>query len=69
MPTRILLFHSYLSHIWFYFFSPNAVVKQTHVLKCFYQEHNETMPSIGIEPATLRSLARRRNQLSYAAAK
>ena len=27
------------------------------------------MPNTGIEPATLRSLARRSNQLSYAAAK
>ena len=55
------------------FFSPvNAVVKQTPVLafhttqracleiivKCLSQEHNDVMPSMGVEPAALRSLAR-----------
>ena len=67
--------------IWFFkFFSPvNAVVKQTPVLsfhttqrackeisvKCLSQGHNDVMPSTGIKPANLRSLARRSNQLSY----
>ena len=69
--------------IWFFnFFSPvNAVVKQTPVLsfhttqrackeisiKCLSLGHNDVMPNTGIEPATLRSLARCSNQLSYAA--
>ena len=35
----------------------------------FFQGHNEVMPSEGIELATLQSLARRSNQLSYGATK
>ena len=37
-------------------------------VKCLSQEDNDIMPSTVIEPATLRSLARRSNQLSFAAA-
>ena len=36
---------------------------------CLFQEHNDVMPNTGIEAATLRSLARRSNQVSYAAAR
>ena len=68
--------------ICFFDFSPvNAVMKQTPVLsfhttqrayweisvKCLSQGHNDVKPSTGIEPANLRSLARRSNQLSYVA--
>ena len=67
----------------FYFFFPvYAIVKQTPVLsstlhnesvrkfsvKRLFQEHNDVVLNAGIKPATLRSLARRSNQLSYAAA-
>ena len=33
-----------------------------------FQGHNDVMPNTGIEPAALRLVARRSNQLSYAAA-
>ena len=36
-------------------------------VKCLSQGHNDVMPSTGIEPANLRSLAHCSNQLSYAA--
>ena len=70
-------------HIRLFFFSMNAAAKQTPVLvfhaiqntsqeisvKYLSQRYNDVMPNTGIEPATLRSLSRRFNQLSYAAAK
>ena len=37
-------------------------------VKCLSQGRNDVIPSAGIESSTLRSIAQRSNQLSYAAA-
>ena len=49
-------------------FTPHKELVRKENLKCRFQGQNIIMPCQGTEPATLQLLARRSNQLSYAAA-